>query len=124
MTSPLTITERTAGDVRIFALSGHLVAEDGVRALRTAIAAAVAAGTRACVLDLSDVSYVDSAGVGCLVAAYRHVTSRGGELKLLRPSLCARHVLGIAHLTLMFDVFDTEVDALLNLAGPALLPHA
>ena len=124
MTSPLTITERAAGDVRIFALSGLLVAEEGVRTLRMAIASAVAGGARACLLDLSDVSYVDSAGVGCLVAVFRHVTARGGQLKLLRPSLCVRHVLGIAHLTRVFDVFDTEADALLNMAGPVVVPHA
>jgi len=50
---------------------------------------------------------------------YRHVTRRGGQLKLLRPSPHARRVLGITHLTAVFDIFDDEAEALLNLGGVA-----
>jgi anti-sigma B factor antagonist len=124
MSSPLTITQRRAGDVVIFVLSGHLVAYEGTRTLRDAVKSAVAAGTRACLLDLDDVSYVDSAGVGMLVEIYRHVTGHGGQVKLLHPSICARRVLGISHLTAVFDVFDNEAEALLNLAGAGLVPHS
>ena len=123
MSSPLTITQRSTGDVRVFVLSGHLVAPEGVHVFRDAITVAVAHGARACLLDLSDVSYVDSAGVGALVAAYRHVTARGGHLKLLHPSLCARRVLGITHLTGVFDVFDSEEQAVHNMASAHTVPH-
>ena len=117
MSSPLTITQRRVGDVAIFVLSGHLVAGPGTQTLRDAVRAAVDAGSRALLLDLEDLSYVDSAGVGMLVEVYRHVTARGGQVKLLHPSLCARRVLGITHLTGVFDVFDNEADALLNLSA-------
>ena len=117
MSSPLTITERRVGDVLILVLSGHLVAGRGTEPLRAAVRAAVDAGRRALLLDLEDLSYVDSAGVGMLVEVYRHVTARGGQVKLLHPSLCARRVLGITHLTGVFDVFDNEADALLNLSA-------
>jgi anti-sigma B factor antagonist len=123
MSSPLTITQRTTGDVLVFVLSGHLVAPDGVRVFRDSITTAVAHGARACLLDLGDVSYVDSAGVGALVAAYRHVTSRGGHLKLLHPSLCARRVLGITHLTGVFDVFDKEDEAVHNMSSAQTVAH-
>ena len=117
MSSPLTITTRSVGDVAILVLSGHLVAGGGTLPLRAAVRAAVEGGTRAVLLDLEDLSYVDSAGVGMLVEVYRHVTARGGQIKLLHPSLCARRVLGITHLTCVFDVFDNEAEALLNLAA-------
>lgn len=115
MSSPLTITERTVGDVRVFVLAGRLIAYEGTRTLHEAVTAAVAAGARACLLDLEGLAYIDSAGVGMLVEIYRLVTTTGGQLKLLHPSHCARRVLGISHLTAVFDVFDSESEAILNL---------
>lgn len=122
MSSRLQITERAAGDVVIFRLSGDLVYDEGTRMLRQVLTRAVAAGTRKCLLDLEHVTYLDSAGVGSLVEMFRHVTRRDGQLKLLRPSACARRVLGITHLTAVFDIFDDEPDALRNLGGPPSPP--
>jgi anti-sigma B factor antagonist len=123
--SALQITERTAGSVTIFSLSGSLTYDEGTRMLRQVVTHAVAGGARACLLDLEQITYLDSGGVGLLVAMFRHVTRRGGQLKLLRPSPPARRVLGITHLTGVFDIFDDEQDALLNLGGAAadLGPH-
>jgi anti-anti-sigma factor len=118
MSSRLQITERAVGDVVIFGLSGQLVYDEGTRLLRQVLTRAVAAGARKCLLDLEQITYLDSAGVGSLVEMFRHVTHRGGQLKLLHPSPCARRVLGITHLTAVFDIFDDEPDALLNLGGP------
>jgi anti-anti-sigma factor len=118
MSSRLQITERAAGDVVIFRLVGDLVYDEGTRTLRQVLTRAVAAGTRKCLLDLEPITYLDSAGVGSLVEMFRHVTRRGGQLKLLRPSASARRVLGITHLTAVFDIFDDEPDALRNLGGP------
>jgi anti-sigma B factor antagonist len=115
--SALQITERAAGSVTIFSLSGALVSDQGTQKLRQALTSAVAAGARACLLDLEQITYLDSGGVGSLVEMYRHVTRRGGQLKLLRPSPYARRVLGITHLTAVFDIFDDEAEALLNLGG-------
>ena len=125
MFSPLTIRERTVGDVHVFVLSGRLIAYDGTRTLHETVSAAVAAGARACLLDLEGLAYVDSAGVGALVEVYRLVTMTGGQLKLLHPSHCARRVLGISHLTAVFDVFDSEAEAILNLnrAPGIAAPH-
>src|SRR4029079_17664363 len=114
----LQITSRTVRGVTVFPLIGPLVFDEGTRKLREAISAAVADGAQACLLDLEQVTYLDSGGVGLLVAMFRHVTRRGGQFKLLRPSLAARRVLGISHLTRVFDIFDDENDALLNLSGP------
>ena len=97
MASVLQVERRTVGSVTVFALSGQLAYEEGTRAQREAI----------------------TAGVGLLVAMFRHVTRRGGQLKLMRLSPAARRVLGISQLTRVFDIFDDEADALLNLGGPA-----
>jgi anti-sigma B factor antagonist len=77
---------------------------------------AVGDGARALLLDLRHLTALDSGGVGSLVAMFRHVTRQGGQLKLLRPSATARRVLGIARLTGVFDIFDDEEGALLNLS--------
>jgi anti-anti-sigma factor len=119
MIAGLQITQRTVAGVTIFTLAGPLVYDAGTRMLREALTTAVAAGARQCLLDLEQITYLDSGGVGSLVEMFRHVTRRGGQLKLLRPSACARRVLGITRLTAVFDIFDDEPDALLNLGSSA-----
>ena len=115
MSSDLQIAHRVAGGVTVLRLAGALVYDGGTHKLREAITAAVHAGERVILLDLESITRLDSGGVGLLVAMFRHVTRRGGRLKLLRPSPTARRVLGIAHMTLVFDIFDDESEALLNL---------
>lgn len=124
MPPPLHISERVVGGVFIFSLSGALVFDEGTGALRQVLRDAVAGGARACLLDLEQITYLDSGGVGTLVELFRHVTRQGGQLKMLRPSLPARRVLGISRLTAVFDIFDDEADALRNLggAGPVAAP--
>jgi anti-sigma B factor antagonist len=124
MGARLKIIVRTVGGVTIFSLSGDLTYDDGCQMLREVVRNAVAGGARACLLDLEQITYLDSGGVGTLVELFRHVTRQGGQLKMLRPSACARRVLGITHLTAVFDIFDDEPDALRNLGGigPAAEP--
>ena len=117
MPSDLRITTRQAGKVTIFHVSGPLVWDEATRELREAISAAVANGSLSILLDLEQLTRLDSGGVGLLVAMFRHVTRRGGQLKLLRPSATVRRVLGIAHMTMVFDIFDDEAEALHNMGG-------
>lgn len=117
MAPVLEIARRNIGSVTVFTLSGQLSYEEGTRKLREALTAAEGDGARSCLLDLEQVTYLDSGGVGLLVAMFRHVTRRGGQFKLLRPSAAARRVLGISQLTGVFDIFDDESDALLNMGG-------
>src|SRR5690349_23285879 len=117
MAPVLQIAPRTVGSVTVFTLRGQLAYEEGTRVLREAITAAVTDGARSCLVDLRDVTYLDSGGIGLLVAMFRHVTRRGGQFKLLHPSPAARRVLGISQLTRVFDIFDDEADALLNLGA-------
>lgn len=113
----LQVARRNVGNVSVFTLQGALAYEEGTRVLREELTSAVSNGERLCLLDLRDVTYLDSGGVGLLVAMFRHVTSRGGQFKLLSPSAPARRVLGISQLTRVFDIFDDEKDALLNLGA-------
>ena len=117
MPSDLRIATRQAGKVTVFHLSGPLVWDDATRELREAISRAVSEGALAILLDMEQMTRLDSGGVGLLVAMFRHVTRRGGQLKLLRPSATVRRVLGIAHMTMVFDIFDDEAEALLNLGA-------
>ena len=113
----LRIEQRNVGNVTVFALSGQLAYEEGTSALRATLTKAFQDGVRLCLLDMRDVTSLDSGGVGLLVAMFRHITSRGGHFKLLRPSAAARRVLGISQLTRVFDIFDDDKDALLNLGA-------
>ena len=114
----LQITQRTVGKVTIITLAGALVYEEAP-AVRAMVTNAVHGSARLFLLDLEQITRLDSSGIGLLVALFRHVTRHDGHLKLLRPSPTARRFLGISHMTMVFDIFDDESDALLNLAGHA-----
>jgi anti-sigma B factor antagonist len=106
------------GDVTVLELSGHLVFEEGVRVFQDQVTALVSAGRRWLVIDLKNVTYVDSGGVGGLVAMFLHVEKRGGKLKLLCPSERACRVLKITHLMSVFEVFKTEEQAIASFDLP------
>jgi anti-sigma B factor antagonist len=118
MPAPLRITERSTGDIVVLHLDGHLVFDEGDRFLRERVTALVNAGSRFLLIDLHDVSYVDSGGIGALVEMYMHVMRAGGRLLLLRPSYCAERVLHITHLSSAFQVFGDEAAAVRSLSAP------
>ena len=107
----MTIQERRAGEVIILALSGRLVLDDGDALLRQRVDDLVARGQTKIVADLTDLDYVDSAGIGILIAKYLSVRRKGGDLKLLRLSSRTHHALEITHLLTVFEAFDSEEDA-------------
>jgi anti-sigma B factor antagonist len=115
----MTITERQVGDVTVLQLIGRLVYEDGVAALRTSIKRPVDKGHLKILLDLRDVTYIDSAGVGALVEKYLNVRRKGGDIKLLHLSPRSRHVMSITKLTTVFEVYDTEAAALRSFSDDA-----
>lgn len=107
MSVPLVISQRDVGDVTVLELSGHLVFEGGEREFREQILSLVKAGRTRILVDLRNVTYIDSGGVGGLVGMFLHVLKRGGEMKLIRPSHRARRVLKITKLLSIFEVFPT-----------------
>jgi anti-sigma B factor antagonist len=104
----LTIEERRVGDVTILELRGQLVLYEGELTFRTTVDRLSQEGQRKIVVDLRNVDYIDSAGVGILVGKYLSMRRQDGDVKLLHPSPRTLRVMGIAHLLTVFETFETE----------------
>ncbi len=103
---------RDHGDVRIIQLTGKVTIGTGDVKIRELIDAALDAGKSRIVLDLGGVTAIDSSGIGEMVAGYTTVTKRGGSLKLLRLSPKINDILQVTQLITVFDVLDTEEEAI------------
>lgn len=106
------IAERSSGDVKVLDLHGKLTIGDGDELLKDKINSLVQQGHTKIVLNLGDVPYVDSAGLGQMVSSYRTVTRSGGSLRLLNLTARIREVLTITKLLTVFDTFESESEAL------------
>jgi anti-sigma B factor antagonist len=89
-------------------LAGRLVLEEGDIPLRERIDALIVEGRIELVLNLHDVTYMDSCGIGALVEKYGSLRRRGGDLKLLCPTERCRRVLAITHLLSIFESYESE----------------
>jgi anti-sigma B factor antagonist len=108
----LNITDRQAGDIAILDMSGKVTIGEGSVALRTAIRRLLGEGKKKILLNLGGVGYVDSSGIGELVSSFTAVNKEGGSLKLLNLTQKLQDLLAITKLLTVFDVFDSEADAL------------
>ncbi len=108
----LNITERQAGDVTILDLDGKVTIGEGSVALRTTIRRLLGEGKGKILLNLAGVGYVDSSGIGEFVSSFTAVKKEGGILKLLNLTQKIQDLLAITKLLTVFDVFETEGDAL------------
>lgn len=106
------VKTRRLDDVVIFDLSGRITIGDGTVAVRDAIQKHLTAGDLKFLMNLSDVDYIDSAGLGELVTAFTTVRSEGGQVKLLKLTHRLRDLLQITKLLTVFDAFDSETEAL------------
>ncbi len=116
------ITQRAVGDVTVLTLKGRIVAEDG-DALRTIVDALVQQGRVKLLLDLQEVTYIDSSGLGLLVSKYVSARRRGGDVKLLHLTARSSHLLAITHLTEVFSLFESEEDAIRAFASSTFQTH-
>jgi|ERR1041384_200741 anti-sigma B factor antagonist len=107
----LNVKKRQAGDVTILDLDGEIRIGESAGALRTAIRELVAGGSQKILLNLGGVKYIDSSGIGELIANYTTV-GRTGQLKLLNLTEKVQDLLVITKLLTVFDVYDNEADAL------------
>ena len=110
--SRMQIAERRVGDVTVLKLTGRLVLEEGDVPLRERIDALIQEGRVDIILNLQDVNYIDSCGVGSVVAKFLSVRRRGGDLKLVSLSERCHHVLDITGLLPIFEPLDSEDEAL------------
>ncbi len=108
----LNINERQAGDVTVLDMSGKITIGEGSVALRTAIRKLIEEGKKKILLNLSQVSYVDSSGIGEFVASFTAIGREGGQLKLLNLTQKIQDLLAITKLLTVFDTYDDESSAL------------
>jgi anti-sigma B factor antagonist len=106
------LTTQKKGDVIIVHTSGKLTLGDGTSALREKMRELVEGGSRRILLDMADVTYIDSSGLGELVAAYTTVTNAGGEMKLLNLAKRVHDLLMITKLYTVFETFEDEASAI------------
>ncbi len=101
-------TYRDAGVVTVVDLGGRIVLGDGSALLRKTIRSLMDSDRTKILLNLADVDYIDSSGIGELVHAYTSVKNRGGELKLLHLTRKVHDILQITKLFTVFDVYSDE----------------
>jgi anti-sigma B factor antagonist len=107
----LTMNERHVGAVTVLDLAGKLTIDEGAQRLKDKINSLIVQGRTQVVLNLAEVSYIDSGGLGQLVSSFGSL-ARCGALKLLHVSKRNHDLLSITRLVTIFDTFDSEDDAL------------
>lgn len=114
----LQLSERTIGDVVLIDLAGKITLGDGGDAmLKDKVRSLVQQGRKKIVLNLGDVSYIDSAGLGELVQSYATVNRTGGGLKLLNTTKRIKDLLAITKLLTVFETYDSEADAVTSFSA-------
>ncbi len=108
---PLKIDTREVGHVTILDVHGRIILGEEIHTLRDAVRNLVAEGKKKIILNLADVDYLDSSGVGELVGSFTTVRNAGGELKLLSLTKKVQDVLYVTKLYTVFDIRDDEFTA-------------
>ena len=113
-------SERTIGDVVIVDVSGKVTqGEGGDAILGDKFRSLMQQGYKKLLLNLADVTYVDSAGLGAIVQSYATVKNQGGALKLVNPTKRLHDLLSITKLLLVFETFDNENEAVRSFSQSA-----
>ncbi|MBP1624006.1 MAG: anti-anti-sigma factor [Acidobacteria bacterium] len=110
------IGSRMVGDIHFLDCSGKITLGEGTMAVRTTVGDILKGGGKKIVLNLGDVIYIDSSGVGELVHTYTTVAEHGGQLKLLSLTKKIRDVLAITRLLTVFQVYDSETATVASFA--------
>lgn len=108
----MNIASKEVDGVTVLQPKGKITIGVGDVALRDSVGAALTAGSRKLLIDLHEVSMIDSSGIGELVAAYTTVTNRGGKLKLLKLSPKVNDILQVTQLVSVFEIYDDEAEAI------------
>ena len=102
---------RQVDGVTVLDLNGRITLGEGSVTLRDAVRDVLAKGSNRILLNLANVDYIDSSGIGELVSAYTTVKNSGGELKLLQLTKKVHDLLQITKLYTVFDIWDNEASA-------------
>lgn len=108
---------RTAGDVTILSLSGRLMGGPDAETARRMIREALEQGVRKIIIDIGDISWVNSSGLGILIATHLSVTSAGGAVKLCRVNNRIKQLFMVTQLQSVFDTYESEAEALQSFAS-------
>ena len=114
----MTIEERAIGSVVVLDVSGRLVLGEGDQLLKDRIASHLQKGNRHVLLNVSKLSYVDSSGLGGIVASFLAARSLGGALRLVNPSSRLHQLLAIAKLLTVVDVCKSDEEAVESFGVP------
>jgi anti-sigma B factor antagonist len=107
-TSKLQIEERDVDDVTVLVLTGQIVLDDGDLAFKRHVDGVVNGGRLKILVDLDGVTYIDSSGVGMMVAQLKAVQRRGGDMRLLRLNSRGQRLFSLLKLRSTFEIFDDE----------------
>jgi anti-sigma B factor antagonist len=107
---------RQVGDVTVIDISGRITLGEGSSAIRDEMHILTDQGHKKVLLNLGDVTYIDSSGIGELVSGYTAMTNAGGVLKLLNLTKRAKDLLQITKLYTVFDVYEDEAHAVRSFA--------
>ena len=110
------LNTRQVGDVSVVDVAGRITLGEGSSALRDTLRGLVSNGQKKILLNLGEVSYIDSSGIGELVSGFTTVTNSGGELKLLNLAKRVKDLLQITKLYTVFDVHEDEAEAVRSFA--------
>ena len=110
------LTTRQVGDVAVIDVAGRITLGEGSSVLRDALRDLVSKGQKKVLLNLGEVSYIDSSGIGELVSGFTTVTNSGGALKLLNLNKRVKDLLQITKLYTVFDVHEDEAGAIRSFA--------
>jgi anti-sigma B factor antagonist len=107
----LKMADREADGVSVVVLEGRIVLGEESNALREKLKSLIAEGKKKIVLNMDNIKYIDSSGLGTLVAAHCSAKTRGASLRLCHLGSKFQEVLQITKLVTIFDVYDTEAAA-------------
>ena len=105
------LTSRQVGDVTVVDAAGRITLGEGASTFRDTVRDLAASGHKKLLLNLAEISYIDSSGIGELVSAFTTVSNNGGSLKLLNLTKRVRDLLQITKLYTVFEVFNDEASA-------------
>jgi len=111
------IHTRTVGDVHVLDIRGKITLGEATRAIRYTISDLLENGGKKIVLNLTDVNYIDSSGIGELVSSFTTVTNQGGQLKLLSLTKKIQELLAITKLVTIFECYNGEAEAVASFSA-------
>jgi len=110
------VNTRQVGEVTVIDLEGRITLGEGSNLLRDELRHLIGTNRRKILLNFAEVSYMDSSGVGQVVAGFTTVTNQGGQLKLLNLSKRIKGLLNMVKIASIFEIYDDEAAAIVTFA--------